>query len=152
MLHIVLYCPEIPPNTGAIARQCVGMDAHLHIIKPITFDLDRGKAKRAGLDYWDDLTMTVHDDPDGFLRWLDVREPWLVTKFGAVRYDRPSYKDEDVIIFGNETKGLPPEWLDRWKERTVFVPILGKVRSYNLANTVSIILAEASLRSGQYDR
>jgi tRNA (cytidine/uridine-2'-O-)-methyltransferase len=152
MLNIVLYCPEIPPNTGAIARQCVGMDAHLHIIKPITFDLDRGKAKRAGLDYWDDLTLTVHDDADQFLVWLDGRSPWLITKHGTLRYDSPDYMDEDVIVFGNETSGLPAEWLERWSERTVNVPILGKIRSYNLANTVSIILAEASLKSGRYDR
>ncbi len=151
MLNIVLYCPEIPPNTGAIARQCVGMDAHLHIIKPITFDLDRGKAKRAGLDYWDDLTLTVHDDADQFLIWLDGRSPWLITKHGTLRYDSPDYMDEDVIVFGNETTGLPAEWLERWGERTVHVPILGKVRSYNLANTVSIILAEASLKAGRYD-
>jgi tRNA (cytidine/uridine-2'-O-)-methyltransferase len=151
MIHIVLYMPEIPPNTGTIARQCVGMDARLHIIKPISFDLSRGKAKRAGLDYWDDLSLTVHKDPDAFLKWLGDRSPWLITKRGSLRYDKPGYKDEDILIFGNETKGLPSEWLDRWSDRTVYVPIIGKVRSYNLANTVSIVLAEASLKSGIYD-
>ncbi|MBI4843187.1 MAG: tRNA (cytidine(34)-2'-O)-methyltransferase [Nitrospirae bacterium] len=150
MLHIALYQPEIPPNTGAIARQCVGMNARLHIIKPITFELSRGKAKRAGLDYWDDLKMTIHNDAGKFLLWLGKREPWLVTKKGILRYDKPCYKDEDIMIFGNETKGLPAEWLRQWAERTVSVPILGNVRSYNLANTVSILLAEASLKAGMY--
>lgn len=152
MLHIALYRPEIPPNTGAIARQCVGMDARLHIIKPISFDMSSGKAKRAGLDYWDDLKLSFHESPDEFLQWLGNRSPWLITKHGKLRYDSPSYNDEDIIIFGNETSGLPEEWLKRWNDRTVHVPILGKVRSYNLANTVSIVLAQASLISGIYDR
>ncbi|HEX8948943.1 MAG TPA: tRNA (cytidine(34)-2'-O)-methyltransferase [Dissulfurispiraceae bacterium] len=152
MLHVVLYQPEIPPNTGNIARQCVGMDACLHLIKPIGFDLSRSAVRRAGLDYWDELKLTVHESPAEFLEWLGGRVPWIVTSYGELRYDRPGYEDGDVLVFGSETKGLPEEWFARWRERTVFVPILGKVRNYNLSNTVSVVLAHASLKAGIYER
>jgi tRNA (cytidine/uridine-2'-O-)-methyltransferase len=151
MLNIVLYQPEIPPNTGNIARQCVGMNARLHIVGPVSFDLSDNAVKRAGLDYWEDLKLTVHEGPDEFLKWLGDREPWLVTKHGALRYDKPGYRDEDVLIFGSETRGLNRDWLSRWPERTLSVPILGNVRSYNLANTVSVILAHASLKAGIFN-
>jgi tRNA (cytidine/uridine-2'-O-)-methyltransferase len=150
MLHVALYRPEIPPNTGSIARQCVGMNTCLHIIKPISFDISDKAVRRAGLDHWDELDLVIHDSPNEFLNWLGNRKPWLVTKTGCLRYDTPDYQDEDVLVFGNETSGLPHEWLARWNKRTVLVPILGKVRSYNLANTVSIILAHASLKAGLY--
>ena len=151
MLNIVLFQPEIPPNTGNIARQCVGMHACLHIVGPINFDLSKNAVRRAGLDHWDSLDLTVHNNPDEFLKWLGDRTPWLATKHGRLRYDRPAYGRRDIIIFGSETKGLPQEWLDRWAEQTLYVPIIGNVRSYNLANTVSIILAEASMKAGVYD-
>ena len=152
MLHVVLYQPEIPPNTGNIARQCVGMDAWLHVIKPINFDLSERMVRRAGLDYWDQLNITVHEKPEDFLKWLKNRQPWLVTRHGSVRYDRPEYSDEDILIFGSEINGLPQHWIDRWHERTVYVPILGKIRNYNLANTVSMVLAHASLKAGRYEK
>jgi len=151
MLHVVLFQPEIPPNTGNIARQCVGMNARLHIIGPAGFDMSDSAVKRAGLDYWDDLMLTIHESPDEFLEWLGDRSPWFVTKHGALRYDRAGYADGDILVFGRETTGLPQEWLERWPQRAVHVPIMGKVRSYNLANTVSVVLAHASLISGLYD-
>jgi tRNA (cytidine/uridine-2'-O-)-methyltransferase len=152
MLNIVLYRPEIPPNTGNIARQCVGMNARLHIVGPISFDLSDNAVKRAGLDYWEELKLTIHEGPDEFLKWLGDRKPWLVTKHGTLRYDKPGYRDEDVLIFGRETGGLNQDWLSRWPERTLSVPILGNVRSYNLANTVSVILAHASLKAGIFNK
>jgi len=152
MINVVLYRPEIPPNTGNIARQCVGMNAHLHIVGPISIDLSTNAVRRAGLDYWDDLQLSVHESPDHFLKWLGNREPWLVTKFGSLRYDRAGYRDEDILIFGNEITGLPEDWISRWANRTIQVPILGNVRSYNLANTVSVVLAHASLKAGLYDK
>src|SRR5688572_24957155 len=144
MLHVALYQPEIPPNTGNVARQCVGMDAHLHLIGPIGFDLSDHAVKRAGLDYWPHLKLTVHETPGSFLAWLREREaphvhaglrglPWLVSKHGPLRYDRVAYRDEDVLIFGAETRGLPREWHDLWPDRTVYIPMLGPVRSYNLS-------------------
>jgi len=151
MFHVVLYQPEIPPNTGNISRQCVGMNACLHIVGPVKFDLSNSAVRRAGLDHWEELKLTVHDNPGNFLKWLRKREPWLVTKHGTFRYDVPGYKDEDILVFGNESLGLPADWLKKWSARTVYVPILGKVRSYNLANTVSVLLAQASLKAGMFD-
>jgi tRNA (cytidine/uridine-2'-O-)-methyltransferase len=150
MLHVVLYQPEIPPNTGNIARQCVGMNAALHIIKPAGFDMSSSAARRAGLDHWDKLELTIHDNPEKFLQWLGDRDPWLITKHGTLRYDMPEYKDEDVLIFGSEIQGLPGDWLKRWSSRCVYIPIPGEVRSYNLANSASVILTQASLKAGLF--
>lgn len=150
MIHVALFQPEIPPNTGNAARQCVGMGARLHLIKPMGFDISHKAVKRAGLDYWDHLDLMVHEGPDGFLNWLQGRKPWLVTKFGKMRYDAPDYQDGDVLLFGKETLGLPQAWRDRWCDRGVYVPMLGEVRSYNLANTVSIVLAQACLKAGLF--
>ncbi len=150
--HIVLYQPSIPPNTGNIGRQCVGMGAMLHLVGPLTIDLSAQAVRRAGLDYWDDLQLQVHDSPDAFLAWLGERQPWLVTKFGATRYDRADYRQGDVIIFGNEVTGLPADWRERWAQRGVSIPILGPIRSYNLANAAAIIMAQACLTAGVYDR
>lgn len=151
MLHVALYQPVIPPNTGSVARQCVGMCSHLHLIGPVQFDVGASAARRAGLDHWGDLDLTEHPDPDAFLRWLDGRVPWLVTKHGTIRYDQGGYRDEDVLVFGSELHGLPQTWHERWPDRTIYVPILGPVRSYNLANTVSMVLGQASLIAGLFD-
>jgi len=127
------------------------MNACLHIIGPTTIDLSHKAVRRAGLDYWDELKLIVHESPEDFVVWLGDRAPWLVTRYGGIRYDRPEYQNEDILVFGSETKGLPQGWLDRWPGRTVYVPILGKIRNYNLANTVSVVLAHASLKAGIYD-
>ena len=152
MIHVALYQPVIPPNTGNVARQCVGMSSRLHLIGPMRFDVSDTAARRAGLDHWEHLDLVEHADPDAFLTWLDGREPWLITKHGGVRYDQGGYRDGDVLVFGSELHGLPETWHKRWPSRTVYVPILGPVRSYNLGNTVSIVLAQASLTAGLFDR
>lgn len=151
MLHVALYHPVIPQNTGSIARQCVGMAAHLHLIGPLGFEISDQAVKRAGLDYWEHLRLTYHETDDAFLNWLGARQPWLVTKFGEARYDQPNYGPEDVLLFGNENTGLPLAWRQRWADRCVGIPILGQVRSYNLSNAVAIVLAQATLRSGKFD-
>ena len=122
---------------------CVGMDAHLHIIEPAKFDFSDNSLKRAGLDYWTDVKLTIHKNEALFLEWLGERKPWLVTKFGASRFDRVSYRDEDVLLLGNENTGLTDTWHARWPERRIYVPMPGPIRSYNLANTAAIVLAQA---------
>lgn len=146
MLHIALYQPIIPQNVGNIARTCVGMDAHMHIIGPTIVDLSDKAVKRAGLDYWDDLKLTQHDSPNAFFRWADASEGtmYAVTKFATTRFDKPTYRDGDILLFGSEREGLPQEIHDRFKpEQKIAIPIPGAVRSYNLANTVAITLAVA---------
>ena len=147
MIHVALYQPAIPPNTGNIARQCVGMNAHLHIIGPTKFEITDTNAKRAGLDYWDDLTITLHDNEADFLEWLGDRKPYLVTKFGQTRFDQPAFQDEDVLIFGNENTGLPESWREEHADRCIYIPMPGPVRSYNLANTVAVVLTHATLKT-----
>jgi len=127
------------------------MNACLHLICPTGFDISDSAVRRAGLDHWSELNLTVHKTPDEFLKWLGDRKPWLVTKHGTLRYDIPEYSDEDILVFGSETRGLPEDWLQKWPTRTVYVPILGNVRSYNLANTAGIVLAQASLNAGLYE-
>ena len=151
MLHLALYHPAIPQNTGNIARTTVGMGAHLHLIHPMKFEISDHAVKRAGLDYWPSVTLTEHADDDAFLRWLGDRRPWLVTKHGVHRFDQPDYQSGDVIILGNENTGLPDEWHARWPDRTVTIPMPGpinggaNIRSYNLSNSAAIVLAHARL-------
>lgn len=152
MLHVVLYQPEIPPNTGNIARQCVGMNAHLHLIGPLGFRLSDRMVRRAGLDYWPHVQLTQHRNPEAFLAWLNDRQPWLISKFGKIRYDQADFQDEDLLIFGSETRGLPPDWLQRWAHRSLYIPMPGPIRSYNLADSVALVLAEASRKAGLFDR
>ena len=146
MIHIALYRPIIPQNVGNIARTCVGMDAHLHIIGPTIVDLSDKAVKRAGLDYWDDLTLTEHESPEAFFKWADHSggAAYAVTKFARTRFDKPGYKDNDILLFGSEREGLPPAVHARFDElHRIAIPIPGAVRSYNLANTVAITLAVA---------
>ena len=150
MLNVVLFQPAIPQNTGTIARQCIGMNCRLHLIAPLGFEITNKRLVRAGLDYWEHLDLTHHDSPDAFIAWLDGRLPWLVTKFGDTRYDKAPYADEDVIVFGNENKGLPDRWHQQYKDRLLSIPMNPKIRSYNQANAVSLVIAQASVNANLY--
>jgi len=148
MLHIALYQPIIPQNVGNIARTCVGMNAHLHIIGPTIVDLSDKAVKRAGLDYWDDLTLTEHASPEAFFKWAGTSggggTMYAVTKFARTRFDAPSYRDNDILLFGSEREGLPPDVHAKFDEpHKIAIPIPGAVRSYNLGNAVAITLATA---------
>jgi tRNA (cytidine/uridine-2'-O-)-methyltransferase len=143
MLHVALYQPMIPPNVGNAARTCIGVGAKLHLIGPHRLDYSEHAVKRAGLDYWQHLHWQLHESPDTFLQWVDERRVWLITKFGEQRFDQPAYVDEDVLVFGNEKEGLPDQWLEAPCARLVYVPIHGPIRSYNLANTVAMVAAQA---------
>ncbi len=150
-MHVALYQPQIPGNTGNIGRLCVGMNATLHIIGPCAFDFSEKSLRRAGLDYWPNLRWHLYPGPDEFLAWLGTRQPWLVSKFGAQRFDQASYESDAVLILGNEVRGLPDEWHQRWPTRTVSIPILGPIRSYNLANAAAMVLSQANARTGAFD-
>lgn len=150
MLHVALYQPVIPQNVGNIARTCVGMNAHLHIVGPTIIDLSDKAVKRAGLDYWDDLTLTEHANPEAFIKWMTSENirPYLVTKHGSLRYDQPTYADNDLLLFGSEREGLPPEFHHKFPDTRISIPIPGQVRSYNLGNSVAIVLAAAMSNAG----
>ncbi len=148
MLNVVLYQPEIPPNTGNIARHCVGMQARLHLVGPMRIDIDDRTVRRAGLDYWKHLKLKTHATPEDFLQWMgDDRQPWLITLHGETRFDKATYEKDAILIFGSETRGLPEAWHKRWPDRRLNIPILGNIRSYNLANTVAVVLTQAALKT-----
>lgn len=139
---------------GNISRTCVGMGAPLHVIGPSLVDFDDAKVRRAGLDHWGDLDLTLHNSPEAFLAWLDAsgKQPWLVTKFGRTRFDRAAYEaSDDILVFGAEKAGLPEAWRARWADRCVHIPIpSSQIRSYNLANSVAVLLAMAISRANAW--
>ncbi|MBF0710552.1 MULTISPECIES: tRNA (uridine(34)/cytosine(34)/5-carboxymethylaminomethyluridine(34)-2'-O)-methyltransferase TrmL [unclassified Gemella] len=146
MNNIVLFQPEIPANTGNIARTCVGTNTRLHLIKPLGFSIDDKHVKRAGLDYWDNLDLVVWESMDDFLENTKDKNYFLVTKFGKQNYtdfDFSNQDNEDIyLIFGKETKGLPEEFREKYKEQTLRIPMTDKVRSLNLSNTAAMIIYE----------
>lgn len=144
MLHIVLYQPEIPPNTGNIIRLCANTGAQLHLIKPLGFPLDSAKMKRAGLDYHEFTVMKVHETYQDCLIDLNGRRIFALTTKGHTTYSSAKFEDEDVLMFGPETRGLPMEVLDTLpEEQKLRLPMLPQSRSLNLSNTVAVVLFEA---------
>ncbi len=150
MFNIVLVHPQIPPNTGQIARLCAATGAVLHLVRPLGFRLDDRSLRRAGLDYWHRVNVHVHVSLDEFWKTAGDARCWFYSKTGLFRYDQVRYQPGDWLVFGSETNGLPSDVLERCRERTVFLPIRrGAVRSLNLASCVSIALYEA-LRQTDY--
>ncbi len=147
-MHLALYQPQVPGNIGAVGRTCIGLGAELHLIGPIAVDLSARAVRRAGVDYWTLLQLSLHPTPEAFLAWLGARQPWLVSGSGSLRYDRAAYRPDDVIILGNEVRGIPREWHQRWPERIVHIPMRGPVRSFNLSCAAAVVAAEAHRSSG----
>ena len=147
MNNIVLYQPEIPANTGNIARTCVGTNTRLHLIRPLGFSIDDKQVKRAGLDYWKDLDLVVWDSFEEFLENTEDKHYYLITKFGEKNYsdfDFSNKNDEEIyFIFGRETKGLPNEFREKYNNQCLRIPMSDKVRSLNLSNTAALIIYEA---------
>ncbi len=144
MLNIVLVAPEIPQNTGTIGRLCVCTDARLHLIRPLGFSLDESRIRRAGLDYWRFLDLTVHDDWRGFLSAEEPERMHLVSTKGARSVYDCRYRPDDYLVFGSESSGLPADMHERYREILLHIPMPGRhARSHNLANAVSIVLYEA---------
>ena len=144
-LHIVFVEPEIPPNTGNIARTCAATDTKLHLVKPLGFNIDDKSVKRAGLDYWPYVQLEVHDSLDAFLEKYDGRRMYLATTKGGQIYTEPTYHDEDMFLFGKETAGLPRDFIADHEDMAIRIPMSAdtRLRSFNLANSANIILFEA---------
>lgn len=145
MLDIVLYQPEIPPNTGNIIRLAANAGANLHLIEPLGFPLDDARMRRAGLDYHEFAQLVVHKDWEACRLALGTNRRWFaLTTKGKTRHDSPTYRSDDILVFGPETRGLPPEVLGEIpQEQWIRVPMRPNNRSLNLSNTVAIVVYEA---------
>jgi len=144
MLHVILYQPEIPPNTGNIIRLCANARARLHLIGPLGFVLDDARVRRAGLDY-DELTdVQQYVNWQGFMKQNLTGSIWAFSTHGAKEYARASIKDGDCLLFGPESRGLPEDILDEiGPDRVLRIPMQENSRSLNLSNTVAIGLYDA---------
>lgn len=143
--HVVLFAPEIHWNTGNIGRTCLGGNAHLHLIEPLGFSLSAKEVKRAGLDYWDRVRLNIWKDFEEFQRQMAVSEEsvLLFSKKGAKPFwTMPSIR-RMFLIFGSETQGLPERILNRYPEKTYYIPITSEIRSLNLSTSVGIALYES---------
>jgi tRNA (cytidine/uridine-2'-O-)-methyltransferase len=131
-LNIVLYQPKIPQNTGNIGRLCVGLNAHLHLVKPYGFELSEKKVRRAGLDYWPHLQLSEYDS------WEPTsNRTFLFSKTASKSIFDVEFKKGDYLVFGAETTGLPKEMMENHAEKMITLPMYGSIRSHNLANSVS---------------
>jgi tRNA (cytidine/uridine-2'-O-)-methyltransferase len=142
VLHVVLFQPEIPFNTGSVGRTCVAVGAKLWLVRPLGFRIDDRHLRRAGLDYWQHLAWAVVDDWASLVAQLPAR-PWLFTKKAARVYTEVRYAPQDVLVFGCETRGLPDWLLDEYADRTLRIPTRPQVRSLNLSNAVAVAVYEA---------
>ena len=148
--HIVLIEPEIPPNTGNIARLCAATGATLHLVGKLGFSIDDRYLKRAGLDYWDKVDLKLWDNLEQLQQQYQSGRFWyLSTKVARNCYDEGIYQPGDFLVFGKETAGLPAELLAANPERCLTIPMPGKVRSLNLSNAAAVVLYEALRQTGQ---
>ncbi|MDF2606298.1 MAG: putative rRNA methylase [Bacillales bacterium] len=146
-INVVLYQPEIPANTGNIARTCAATNTSLHLIRPLGFRTDDKMMKRAGLDYWEHVNIQYYDSLDELFEKYKQGKFYLITKFGEKTYSNFDFSDsiEDIFfVFGRETKGLPKEVIEKYKDNALRIPMNDEhVRSLNLSNTAAILIYEA---------
>ncbi len=147
-MNIVLLEPEMPANTGNIGRTCVATGTKLHLIEPLGFKLNEKAIKRAGLDYWDKLDVTVYSDYQDFLDRNPGAKIYMATTKAPTVYTEVSYEPDCFIMFGKESAGIPEEILLENQERCVRIPMWGDIRSLNLSNSVAIVLYEALRQNG----
>ncbi|MCE5574962.1 tRNA (uridine(34)/cytosine(34)/5-carboxymethylaminomethyluridine(34)-2'-O)-methyltransferase TrmL [Staphylococcus pseudintermedius] len=150
-IHVVLYQPEIPANTGNIARTCAATDTHLHLIRPLGFSTDDKMLRRAGLDYWKYVSITYYDNIESFFEQTEGQY-FLLTKFGSKNHTSQDFSDVDqnyYFIFGKETTGLPDWVKDMYDNTALRIPMNENVRALNLSNTAAILVYEA-LRQQNY--
>jgi len=144
VLHIVLWEPEIPPNTGNIARLCAATGTQLHLVGQCGFRLNDRQLKRAGLDYWPSVELNEYADWEEFVEKADPSRIWLATTKAKHSYTQVEYRDGDALLFGSESKGVPHTFHERYADTSITIPMVGSaVRSLNLATAVGIVLYEA---------
>jgi tRNA (cytidine/uridine-2'-O-)-methyltransferase len=149
MFNIVLFQPEIPPNTGNVIRLCANTGAQLHLIRPLGFELDDRRLRRAGLDYHEYASVRVHDSYEDFLREVQPVRVFACTTRGRQDYSAVAYRDGDVLLFGAESRGLPQELIDSLPpEQRLRIPMRPGNRSLNLSNAAAVILYEAWRQQG----
>jgi tRNA (cytidine/uridine-2'-O-)-methyltransferase len=149
MLHVVLYQPEIPQNAGNIVRLCANTGARLHLVRPLGFTLGERRLRRAGLDYHEIASVSVHPDWAACLAALGRARLFAVTTRAPTRYDQPAYAPHDAFLFGPESRGLPDDLLESLPaERRLKIPMQAGSRSLNLANAVAVMLYEAWRQCG----
>ena len=141
VFHVVLYRPEIPPNTGNVGRLCAGIGARLHVVHPISFSMDEKAVRRAGLDYWKHVDLNEHEDESSFWSWAEGRNVHCFSTRGGKPYTQASFQRGDVLVFGRETKGLPAQVVQ--EHGAWHIPITGPVRSLNLSNAVAVVAYQA---------
>jgi len=148
-LHVVLHQPEIPPNTGNVIRLCANAGASLHLVRPLGFELDDKRLRRAGLDYHEYASLRVHDSLAAFLTAIAPSRLFALSARGTVRYDSVAWQDGDAVLFGTETRGLPAEVLDAIPaDRRLRIPMRPGNRSLNLSNAVAVVVYEAWRQAG----
>lgn len=147
-MNIVLFQPEIPQNTGNIGRTCVATDTVLHLIEPLGFRLDEKSLKRAGMDYWNQLDVRRYINFEDFLEKNPGAKIWMATTKAKHCYSDVAFGKDDYIMFGKESAGIPEEILVDNEETCIRIPMLDKIRSLNLSNSVAIVLYEALRQTG----
>ncbi|MFN7519326.1 MAG: tRNA (cytidine(34)-2'-O)-methyltransferase [Lysobacteraceae bacterium] len=149
MFHVVLFQPEIPPNTGNAIRLCANTGASLHLVRPLGFEVDDARLRRAGLDYHEYATLAVHDDLEACIAAIGPTRWWVVETGEATRFDRVAYRPGDAFLFGRETTGLPAQVLARFDPSArVTLPMRPGQRSLNLSNAVAVAVFEAWRQCG----
>jgi tRNA (cytidine/uridine-2'-O-)-methyltransferase len=148
LLHVVLHSPEIPHNTGSVGRTCVAVGAKLWLVRPLGFRVDDYYLRRAGLDYWESLEWEVVDDWQSLCERLAGQRFWYATKTATRHYAEVAYARGDVLVFGCESRGLPPSLLEANREQTLRIPIRSAVRSLNLSNSAAVLMYEAVRQLG----
>ncbi len=149
-MNIVLVEPEIPQNTGNIVRTCAATGARLHIVKPMGFEIDDKKLKRAGLDYWHFLNIRYYENLDDFFEQNQDGRFFYLSSKGTASYTDVKFSDGDFLLFGKETKGLPEKLLIDHPERSIRIPMISDARCLNLSNSVAIVVYEA-LRQNNFE-
>ncbi len=148
VLQIVLFEPEIPANTGNIARTCAVTGCGLHLVRPLGFRVDDKQLKRAGLDYWHLLNVCYHDSLEDFFSYAAGGRFHFVETKGRHDYTEVEYQESDYLVFGKETTGLPPELLEQREDEVIRIPMRNEARSLNLSNSVAIVTYEALRQQG----